>query len=219
MLNRRCDYLNKKQYYALKFTSNRTNLTIGLPKDHIWHGGDVISQAGINFTPNLPTEEIFTLPDKNRVDGFVKTTRPIFYQGLIIDECMFKFSNGKIIEAMAKIGDDLLQKTIKIDEGARMLGEVALVPHSSPISQTGLLFYNILIDENAASHIALGKAYKNSLKDGGILTDEEFSSAGGNSSLIHLDMMIGSEDMNVDGITKDGEIDPIMKNGEWVFRI
>ena len=218
-LHKRCNYLNKKQYRALKLSSPETDLTIGLPKGHIWQGGSVTSQNGIDFTANLPTEEVYTMPHKDRVDGFVKTTRPIFFQGMVVEDCIFKFSNGRIIEAKARVGDEFLLKTIDIDEGSRRLGEIALVPNSSPISQTGLLFYNILIDENASNHIAIGQSYRDSLKDSEELTDEEFMAAGGNNSLIHLDFMIGSGDMNVDGILEDDTVEPIMQNGEWTFEV
>jgi aminopeptidase len=218
-LHKRCDYMNQKHYKSLKLTSPITDLTIGLPKDHVWHGGSVISQNGIDFTPNLPTEEIFTIPQKDRVDGFVKTTRPVFLQGRLVEECIFKFSDGSIVEVNAKVGEETIRKTIDIDKGARRLGEIALVPNSSPISQTGLLFYNGLIDENASNHIALGQGFKNSLKGGGTLNDEEFLAAGGNISLIHLDLMIGSGEMNVDGMLEDGVTETIMQNGEWAFNI
>lgn len=218
-LHKRCNYLNQKQYKALKLTSPETDLTIGLPKDHIWHGGSVTSQNGINFTPNLPTEEIFTLPHKDQVDGVVKTTKPVFYQGKVVDECLFKFSNGRIIEAQAKVGEETILKTIDMDEGARRLGEIALVPNSSPISKTGLLFYNILLDENASNHIAIGQALRDSLKDSKEFTDEDFMAAGGNNSIIHLDIMIGSGEMNVDGISEDETVEPIMRNGEWAFEV
>ncbi|MFX1493071.1 MAG: aminopeptidase [Promethearchaeota archaeon] len=218
-LHKRCNYLNQKQYKALKLTSPETDLTVGLPKGHIWHGGSVTSQSGIIFTPNLPTEEIFTIPHKDRVDGVVKTTRPVFYQGKVIEDCIFKFSNGRIIEAQAKVGEEIILKTIDIDEGARRLGEIALVPNSSPLSQAGLLFYDILLDENASNHIAVGQAFRNSLKDSKKLTDEEFMAAGGNNSIIHLDMMIGSGEMNVDGILEDETEEPVMRNGEWAFDV
>ncbi|MHA2180242.1 MAG: aminopeptidase [Promethearchaeota archaeon] len=219
ILQKRCDYLNQKQYRALKLTSPETDLTIGLPKDHVWHGGSVKSQNEIDFTPNLPTEEIFTIPHKDRVEGVVKTTKPVFYQGQVVEECMFTFSKGRIIEAKAKVGEDAILKTIEIDEGARRLGEIALVPHSSPISKTGLLFYNMLIDENASNHIAIGQAFQNSLRNGKELTDEEFITAGGNNSIIHIDFMIGSGEMNVDGILENGTAEPVMKNGEWTFEV
>ncbi|MFW9999744.1 MAG: aminopeptidase [Candidatus Hodarchaeota archaeon] len=218
-LHKRCEYLNQKQYTTLKLTSPETNLTIGLPNGHIWHGGSVKTQNGLDFTSNIPTEEIYTIPHKDKVDGVVKTTRPVFFQGKIVEDCILKFSNGRIIEAQAKVGNEFLNKTINIDEGARRLGEIALVPNSSPISQTGLLFYNILIDENASNHIALGQAYRNSLKNGNILTEEEFNAAGGNDSLIHVDFMIGSGEMNVDGILEDETVEAIMRNGEWVFEV
>jgi len=218
-LHKRCMYLNKKQYKTLKLTSPETDLIIGLPKDHIWHGGSVKTLEGIDFIPNLPTEEIFTLPHKDRVDGIVKTTRPVFYQGQVVDECIFEFSNGRIIKAEAKVGNEIILKTIDFDEGARRLGEVALVANSSPISQTGKLYYNILIDENAASHIAIGQAYRNSLKGGDTMTDEEFIAAGGNASLLHIDFMIGSGEMDVDGILEDNNTEPVMRNGEWAFKI
>jgi aminopeptidase len=218
-LKKRCNYLNQKQYKALKLTSPETDLTVGLPKDHVWDGGGVTSQNGIDFTANLPTEEIFTLPDKDQVDGVVKTTRPVLIQGQLIEGCIFKFFKGRIVEANAMVGNETMDKIINIDEGARKLGEIALVPHSSPISQTGLLFYNILLDENASNHIAIGQAYRNSLKNGKALTDEEFMAAGGNNSSIHLDLMIGSGEMSVDGVLEDGTTEPIMRNGEWVFEV
>ena len=218
-LHKRCDYLNQKQYNALKLTSPETNLTVGLPKEHLWKGGSVKTLQGFDFTANIPTEEVFTMPHKDKVDGVVKTTRPVFFQGKVVDECLLKFSEGRITEAKAKIGNDHILKVIEVDEGARRLGEIALVPNSSPISQTGMLFYNILIDENAANHIALGQAYRESLKDGDELTEEEFLAAGGNNSLIHIDFMIGSGEMNIDGILEDGTIEPVMQNGEWAFKV
>jgi len=218
-LHKRCNYLNQKQYKYLKLKSSETDLTIGLPKDHVWHGGSETSQKGIDFVPNLPTEEIFTLPHKDRVDGVVKTTKPFFFQGIIVEECIFKISNGRIVEANAKIGEEDIRKIIGIDNGARSLGEIALVPNSSPISQTGLIFYNGLIDENASNHIAIGQGFRNSLKGGATLTDEEFIAAGGNISIIHIDLMIGSGEMNVDGILDDETTEPIMRNGEWAFNI
>jgi len=218
-LKKRCNYLNEKQYKALKFKSPETDLTMGLPKGHLWNGGSVETTSGVKFLPNIPTEEVFTLPDKDQVDGVVKTTKAVLIEGQIIDDIILKFSKGQIIEANARIGDNTINNIIKIDEGARWLGEVALVPHNSPISQTGLLFYNLLIDENASNHIALGQAYRNSLKNGIALNDEEFMAAGGNNSSIHLDLMIGSGEMNVDGILEDQTTEPIMRNGEWVFEV
>lgn len=218
-LHKRCIYLNKKQYKKLKLTSPETDLTIRLPKDHIWQGGKEISLKGIDFMANLPTEEIFTLPDKNKVDGFVKITKIFIIEGQAITDCILHFSKGCIIKANAKIGENFINKIINFDEGARRLGEIALVPHSSPVSKIGMVFYNLLIDENAANHIAIGNAYRPSLKNGNEMTDEEFMSAGGNNSSIHIDMMIGSGEMNVDGITEDNKIESIMQNGEWAFKV
>ncbi len=218
-ISNRCEYLNKKQYTALKLTAPGTDLMVGLPDDHIWEGGSTTAQNGINFTANIPTEEVFTMPHKDKVEGVVCTSKPIFYGGVNLKNCRLVFSKGQIVEASAEVGEEFLLKTLETDEGARRLGEVALVPHSSPISQSGLIFYNMLIDENASNHIALGSAYRESLKGGDTLTDEEFMAAGGNKSLIHLDFMIGTGDMNVDGILKDETIEPVMRNGEWAFKV
>jgi len=218
-LSKRCNYLNQKQYTALKLTAPGTDLMIGLPKNHIWDGGSTKAQNGIIFTANLPTEEVYTMPHKDRVDGVVSTSKPVYYGGYTVENCRFKFSKGRIVEATADKGENYLLKTLETDEGACSLGEIALVPHSSPISQSGLLFYNMLIDENASNHIALGQAYRESLKGGVTLTDEEFMAAGGNNSLIHLDFMIGSGEMNVNGILDDETIEPVMQNGEWAFEV
>jgi len=218
-LKKRCNYLNKKQYQYLKFTSPETDLTIGLPKNHIWVGGSVKTKNEAYFHPNIPTEEIFTTPNKDQVEGVVKITKPVLIEGQIIEDCIFRFTEGRIVEANARIGDNIINSIINIDEGARRLGEIALVPHSSPISQAGLLFYNLLIDENASNHMALGKGFKSSFTNGNKLTDEEYIAAGGNKSAIHIDLMIGSGKMNVDGVVDDQTTEPIMRNGEWVFEV
>ncbi|MBY8991737.1 MAG: aminopeptidase [Candidatus Lokiarchaeota archaeon] len=218
-LKKQCNYLNDKQYQALKFISPETDLTIGLPKNHIWEGGSLQTNNGISFQPNIPTEEVFTTPVKDQVEGIVKTTKPVLIEGQIIEDCILKFSKGRIIEAHARVGNDIINKIISIDEGARRLGEIALVPHSSLISKTDLLYFNLLIDENASNHIALGQGFRSSLKNGRTLTKEEFMAAGGNESSIHLDLMIGSRDMNVNGILEDETTEPIMRNGEWAFEV
>jgi aminopeptidase len=217
-LKARSKYLNKKKYVSLKFNAPGTDLTIGLPKDHIWGSARFKTQSGIDFVANIPTEEIFTTTHKDKTEGFVTVTKPR-HTDVIIENCSLTFSNGQVIEASAKKGEEMLQKILETDEGARRLGEVALVPHSSPISQTGLLFYNVLIDENASSHIAIGRGFKFALKKGEQMSDEEFSNAGGNNSKTHIDFMIGSEKMDVDGIPKNGKIEPIMRNGEWAFKV
>lgn len=218
-LAERSDYLNKKNYVSLKFTGGGTDLTIGLPKRHVWQSGSMISKNGITFTANIPTEEVFTIPHKDKTEGVVKGTKPIYFSGSLIEDFKLTFSKGKIVEAAARKGEDLLHKLIETDEGASYLGEIALVAHSSPISQSGLLFYNILIDENASNHIALGRGYKFSFKNGEKMSDEEFLAAGGNHSLIHIDCMFGSGEMNVDGIAEDGTAEAIMHNGEWAFNV
>ncbi|MHA2131132.1 MAG: aminopeptidase, partial [Promethearchaeota archaeon] len=213
------NFLNRKQFTTLKLTAPGTDLIIGLPKKHVWEGVLATSKNGIEFAPNIPTEEIFTMPHKDKTEGIVRSTKPLYYGGVLIEDFSLKFSEGRIIEAKAKKGEEFLLKTIETDDGAHYLGEIALVPHSSPISQTGLLFYNILIDENAASHIALGRAYQSSVQGGDKMSDKEFSVAGGNHSKIHLDFMIGSGEMNVDGITEDHLTEPIMRKGEWAYTI
>ncbi|MFX1501665.1 MAG: aminopeptidase [Promethearchaeota archaeon] len=218
-LDARNNFLNNAQYISLRLTAPGTDLMIGLPKRHIWRGGNVTSQNGINCVVNLPTEEVFTMPERNRTEGKVRATKPLYFGGAIIKDFSFTFSKGKIIEMNASNGKEILEKYIKFDEGASYLGEIALVPHSSPISQSGLLFYNGLIDENASIHIALGRSYRNSIENGDNMTDEEFMLAGGNLSLIHMDFMIGSRDIDVDGITEDGTTEAIMRKGEWTFKV
>jgi aminopeptidase len=217
-LSARCKYLNQKQFVSLKYDAPGTDLTIGLPKGHIWGSARFNSEDGIEFVGNIPTEEVFTTTHKDKTEGVVTATKPLF-RGNIIEDFKVTFSEGKVIEITAKRGEELLQKMINTDEGARRLGEVALVPHSSPISQSGLLYYSTLIDENASSHIAIGRGFKFALKSGRKMSDEEFSNAGGNLSKVHIDFMIGSGKMNVDGITKKGKIEPLMRNGEWAFKV
>lgn len=215
----RSEYLNHKQYKSLHMSAPGTDLTVGLPKGHTWRSGQLESENGITFIANMPTEEVFTLPHKDQVEGFVTATKPLSLGGAIIDDFTLTFSAGQVVKAVAKQGEYTLQKLLDTDEGASRLGEVSLVPHSSPISQSGLLFYNILIDENAASHLALGHAYKFSINRGETLSDDEFAAIGGNHSAIHIDFMVGSGAMNVDGINEDGTTEPIMRSGEWSFDI
>jgi len=215
----RCDYLNQKQYATLRLTAPGTELMVGLPRRHIWRSARMTSQNGIDFTANIPTEEIFTLPHKDKTEGVVTASKPLSVGGVLIEDIIFTFSEGKVVKATARKGQESLHKLLETDEGARRLGEVALVPHSSPISQTGWLFYNILIDENASNHIALGRAYKFSLEKGEAISDIEFAAAGGNHSLGHIDCMIGSGEMDVDGLNEDGSTEPIMRYGEWAFAV
>jgi len=218
-LQARCDYLNREHYAGLKYTAPGTDLTVGLPEGHVWRGGRVTSQNGIACVLNMPTEEIATLPHKDRAEGTVRASKPLSYQGMMIEDLGFRLSQGRVVDVTASKGQELLQNTIANVDGASRLGEVALVPNSSPISQSGILFYNALIDENAASHIALGNAYRFTLRGGETMSAEEFAAAGGNESVEHLDFMIGSDKMAVDGILPDGATEPIMRNGEWTFNV
>ena len=214
----RSNYLNQKQYTTLKLEAPGTDLTIGLPKGHIWKSGSMTSQNGIDFTANIPTEEICTLPHKDKTEGVVTATKPLPVE-VVIEDFSLTFSKGRVVKATAKKGEKMLHKLLEIDENMSRLGEIALVPHSSPISQSGILFYNTLIDENASCHLALGMGYRFCMKNGEKMSDEEFMTVGGNVSLGHIDFMIGSGEMNIDGITEDKMSEPIMRKGEWAFKV
>lgn len=214
-LRKRTEWLNGKAFSALHFTGPGTDLTVGLADEHEWHGGASTAKNGITCNPNIPTEEVFTTPHAHRVDGYVSSTKPLSHQGTLIDNIQVRFEAGRIVEAKATRGEEVLNKVLDTDEGARRLGEVALVPHSSPISASGLLFFNTLFDENAASHIALGQCYSKCFIDGASLTAEQIAAKGGNKSLIHIDWMIGSGQIDVDGIAADGTKLPVMRKGEW----
>ena len=215
-LHARCDQLNKKRYSALHFRGPGTDLRVGLSDGHLWLGGGTTAGNGLYCIANMPTEEVFTTPHKDRVEGNVTSTKPLSHQGTMIEGISVQFKAGKIVEAHASRGEQVLQRMIDTDEGARRLGEVSLVPHSSPIASSGLLFMNTLFDENAACHIALGQAYSSCLKDGDTLTPEQLAACGANSSLIHVDWMIGSNRIDVDGINASGGSEPVMRAGEWV---
>jgi len=215
----RSAYMNDKQYAALHLTAPGTDLTVGLPDGHIWKGGAGVSKAGIEFTANIPTEEIFTMPHKDRVEGRVRATLPLNYGGALIDDFGMTFKDGRVVELQAGAGETVLRRLIENDEGAARLGEMALTPQSSPIAQSGRLFYHTLFDENASSHIALGRAYADTLAGSAGMTDAELAAAGVNHSLIHVDFMIGSAEMDVDGIRADGVAEPVMRGGEWTFEM
>jgi aminopeptidase len=215
-LHMRADSLNEKRYAALHFRGPGTDLRVALADDHLWLGGGTAARNGRYCIPNMPTEEIFTTPHKDRVEGRVTSTKPLSYQGTMIEEISVRFEAGKIVEAHASRGNQVLQRMIDTDGGARRLGEVSLVPHSSPIAASGLLFLNTLFDENAACHIALGQAYSTCLKRGESLTKEELAARGANDSLIHVDWMIGSNHIDVDGVFASGGLEPVMRAGEWV---
>ena len=215
-LQRRAAMLNEKRYAALQYRGPGTDFRLGLADDHLWLGGGTTAGNGYYCIPNMPTEEVFTTPHNDRADGVATATKPLSHQGTMIEGIRVRFESGRIVEAHATRGEEVLRKLIDTDDGARRLGEVALVPHSSPIAHSGLLFYNTLFDENAASHIALGQAYSSCVREGDKLTPEQLAAKGANDSLIHVDWMIGSGEMDIDGITASGAAEPLMRKGEWV---
>ncbi|MBN9249250.1 MAG: aminopeptidase, partial [Mesorhizobium sp.] len=215
VLKARTEWLNGHRFHALHFTGPGTDLTVGLADEHEWMGGASTAKNGITCNPNIPTEEVFTTPHALRVSGHVSSTKPLSYQGTLIDNISVRFEEGRIVEAKASRGEDVLKKVLDTDAGSRRLGEVALVPHSSPISKSGLLFFNTLFDENAACHIALGQCYSKCFVNGAKLTPDEIAARGGNKSLIHIDWMIGSGQIDIDGVHSDGRTVPVMRQGEW----
>ena len=214
-LRNRTQWLNQQRFHALHFTGPGTDLMVGLADGHEWQGGASKAKNGIVCNPNIPTEEVFTTPHARRVDGHVASTKPLSYQGTLITDIAVRFEGGRIVEARASQGEAVLNKVLDTDEGARRLGEVALVPHSSPISKSGLLFFNTLFDENAACHIALGQCYSKCFVDGASLTPEQIAGQGGNKSFIHIDWMIGSAEIDIDGVHADGRRVPVFRKGEW----
>ena len=214
-LRTRTQWLNGQRFSALHFTGPGADLTVGLADDHEWHGGASEAKNGVVCNPNIPTEEVFTTPHAARTEGYVRATKPLAHQGSLIEDIEVRFEAGRIVEAKASRGESVLLKLLDTDEGARRMGEVALVPHSSPISQSGLLFYNTLFDENAACHIALGQCYSKCFLNGADLSEDEVTAKGGNSSMIHVDWMIGGADTDIDGILPDGSTVPVFRKGEW----
>ena len=212
----RRDFLNRRQFDRLTYRGPGTDLTIGLPAGHIWVSGQSVSQGGILFAPNVPTEEVFSMPHKDRVDGVVRSSTPLSHGGTLIEDFTLRFAGGQIVEVKASRGEETLKQLVATDGGASRLGEIALVPHSSPIAQSGLLFYNTLFDENAASHVALGAAYRFTMAGGEAMTDDAFEQAGGNRSGVHVDFMIGSGALDIDAAHRDGTVEPLMRQGEWV---
>ncbi len=215
ILAKKSKWLNEQNFSFLHFRAKNTDLTLGLADGHEWAGGAAMAQNGVICNANIPSEEVFTTPHAMKAEGYVSATKPLSHQGSLIENIRVEFKDGKIVKASASRGEEILLKVLDIDEGARRLGEVALVPHSSPISQSGILFYNTLFDENASCHIALGQCYSKCFVDGEKLTKEQIKEQGGNSSAIHIDWMIGSDDMDIDGIKQNGERVPIFRKGEW----
>lgn len=209
--------LNEKQYEALVFRAAGTDLEVGLPKNHIWQGGTATSSDGIVFNPNMPTEEVYTAPHAYNVNGTVSSTKPLNYGGTIIDNFTLTFKDGEVVDFSAEKGEAVLKNLLETDAGAARLGEVALVPHESPVSQSGLIFFNTLFDENASCHLAFGKAYPTSIEGGPDMDEKELDEHGINDSMVHVDFMIGSAEMDIDGVTADGTKEPIFRNGTWAI--
>ncbi|MDR3241330.1 MAG: aminopeptidase [Lactobacillaceae bacterium] len=215
LLTEKAAWMNENNFKELKYSSPRTELTVGLAEDHIWEGADSKDKAGNYFTANMPTEEVFTAPDYRNIHGTVTATKPLSHGGVLINDIKLTFKDGYVVDASASTGEDVLKHLLDSDEGARSLGEVSLVPDPSPISQSGIIFYNTLIDENASDHLALGAAYPFNLKNGTQMDDKARKSKGQNLSIIHVDFMMGSADMDVDGIRYDGTVVPVFRNGDW----
>ncbi len=218
-LSNRAAYLTARQYGSLIYSGPGTHLTVGLPAGHIWNGGSMVAGNDIPFVANVPTEEIFTLPDRMAVDGQVTATRPFNYGGNTVDGMTLTFAGGKVTRFTALRGEGILRELLQTDEGSSRLGEAALVPNSSPVSRLGATFHNILFDENASCHLAFGDAYRFSLRDAASLTDEEFAARGGNHSHVHTDFMIGSSKLDIDATLPGGGTEPILRGGEWAFEV
>ncbi|MEH7115405.1 aminopeptidase [Neobacillus niacini] len=216
-LHEKVSYLNEKRYQKLHYTAPGTDLTIELPKNHIWVGAGSVNESGFEFMANMPTEEVFTVPHREGVNGTVASTKPLSFGGNIIDRFSITFENGRIVDFKAEEGEEVLKRLVETDEGSHYLGEVALVPYDSPISQSNVLFYNTLFDENASNHLAIGSAYAFCIEGGKKMSREELDANGLNESITHVDFMIGSQDMDIDGITVDGVAEPVFRKGNWAF--
>lgn len=217
-LKKKINFLNEQQFNRLHYKNSiGTDVVVGLPKNHIWSGASEESKSGIEFIANMPTEEIFTAPDRNRIDGTIISSKPLCFSGNIIKDFTLEFKDGKITSATAKTGEKLLKALISEDDGAQMLGEVALVPYHSPISDMDILFYNTLFDENASCHFAFGSAYPNCVEGGASLDDEQLKDKGLNVSLVHEDFMVGTSDLSIVGIKDDGTHIAIFKDGDFVI--
>ncbi|MDE6188706.1 MAG: aminopeptidase, partial [Clostridia bacterium] len=217
-LHARCAYLNSLGLKYLEYSSsNGTNLKVELLENANFLAGSEKTLQGVEFNPNIPSEEIFTTPKAGSVEGIVYATKPLSYQGALIEDFYIKFANGKVSEVHAEKNEELLRQMVSMDDGAKMLGECALVPQNSPISNSNILFYNTLFDENASCHLALGRGFSNCIQNFEKYSQKDFDEMGVNTSMIHVDFMIGCDDMNIVGLTKDGRKIQIFKNGNWAF--
>lgn len=210
--------MNAYAFDSLHFTSELgTDITVGLVKNHIWAGGNGTTPAGVVFDPNIPTEEIFCMPDNTRINGIVYASKPLLFAGQRIEDFWLKFENGRVVDFDAKKGLDSLTALLNTDEGSRSLGEVALVPFDSPVSHTGILFCNTLYDENAACHLALGACYPENIAGGADMSEEELAGYHGNDSAVHEDFMFGTRELSADGLTTDGQVIPVFRHGNFVW--
>ncbi|SFS70463.1 aminopeptidase [Marininema halotolerans] len=216
-LHEKVAFLNKKRYKKLHYRAPGTELTVELPDTHIWCGGSTVNSDGAEFNPNLPTEEVFTSPISGRTQGVVRSTKPLSYKGNLIENFMLEFQDGRVVNYEAEIGHESLKQMIELDEGAHYLGEIALVPHDSPISNSNLTFFSTLFDENASNHLAIGAGFSSSIEGGTEMSKEELKEAGINDSMTHVDFMIGSAEMDIDGETADGTKEPVFRKGNWAF--
>jgi len=216
-LARRANQLTRKKYAALKYTGPGTDLTIGLPAGHKWISAGEKTQTGIRFIANIPTEEVFTLPHRGQTEGMVTASMPLSYGGTLMEDFSLTFEKGHVVNVTARKGEAILRKLVETDEGAGRLGEVALVPVNSPIAERGHLFYDALIDENASCHLAVGRGFRVNLEGAQDLSDEEFTQRGGNLSINHVDFMVGSKHLDIDGLREDGSSEPLMRQGMWAF--
>ncbi|MBU3214440.1 aminopeptidase [Clostridium estertheticum] len=217
-LKKSMDYLNLNNFKYLQYKNSLgTDLKIELPENHLWMGGSDYTPAGVEFIANMPTEEVFTLPKKTGVNGTVVSSKPLNYNGNLIENFSLTFEKGKVVDFKAETGYDILKSIIETDEGSCYLGEVALVPYDSPISNSNILFYNTLFDENASCHLALGKAYPVCIKNGENLSNEELSGLEVNDSFVHEDFMVGTEDLQIIGITADGKEVAVFEKGNFAF--
>ena len=217
-LHRRADFLNSHNFEYIHMTNKHgTDLKVGLATNHTWIAAEEEGQDGLPFTANMPTEEVFTAPHNRKINGTVVNALPLVNNGNVIDNFSITFKDGKVVDYTAEVGYDALKAILTSDEGVPSLGEIALIGKNSPIAESGILFYNTLFDENASCHLAFGASYPTTVKDGNNLTAEQLAELGMNSSIQHVDFMVGTKDIDIDGIGYDGKVVPIFRNGEWVI--
>lgn len=214
-LQERAAWLNEQRFAKLHYRAPGTDLTIGLPKGHLWMTAGGTKPDGVGFMKNMPTEEVFTVPRRDGASGYVSSSKPLSYSGTLIDRFKLTFENGRIVGVEAEEGEEILRQIVETDDGSHYLGEVALVPHRSPISNANLLFYNTLFDENASNHLAIGLGFPFTLEGGKTMSPEELREAGVNASVVHVDFMVGRADMDIDGILEDGTAVPVFRGGNW----